>query len=169
MNGMKKQLLFQVLVILLINVTTCTNQDQVQAGDMPDIGVPANEINSRLVAKAPEALNDFKIGGQGVDLIISVISGDQVAFTHNFGARLFINNNGQWQEIANLMIYPSGYLVIAPNGQPPLREGWASVDPILPDRNKLVTVRIFVVGNIYKDGEITDVKTAAYVDVELKP
>jgi len=46
--------------------------------------------------------------------------------------------------------------------------GGTNVEPILPDKSKSITLRVIFVGNIYKDGKITDQKTAAIIDVKLK-
>ena len=83
---------------------------------------------------------------------------------------MFIYEENQWVEIANFMKYPDGYLVLSSLGDNPFSKyGAPAVDPILPDTSKPVTIRIILVGNIYRDGQITDEKTAAYIDVELKP
>jgi hypothetical protein len=98
-----------------------------------------------------------------------VISKNQVIFLHDYGARMFLYQNQEWVEIPNFMHYPEGSIILSPAGNDPFKLGDASIHPILPDENQPATIRIYLVGHIYKDGQITPEATAAYIDVELKP
>jgi len=149
--------------------TACISTASIPGDEMPDIGIPESMMNTKIKLEAPDYLNSFTIG-ETIDLTAEVIANDQVAFAHDYGARMFIYEEPQWVEIANFMKYPDGYLVLTPSSDDSFSKyGAPAVDPILPDTSKPVTVRIILVGNIYRDGQITDEKTAAYIDVELKP
>jgi hypothetical protein len=43
------------------------------------------------------------------------------------------------------------------------------MDPILDGYGKPISLRIILIGNIYRDGQVTEEQVAAYLDVELKP
>lgn len=139
--------------------------------EMPDVGVSIHEMNKEFQLSVPVALNTFKIGGE-VFLEVKVISTNQVAFERDFGARLFILENDQWTEIPNSMGYDyleSDIFVYMPYADNPFNLGATVVVPKLPDTKQTSTVRIILVGSIYRDGQVTNEKVASYVDVDLKP
>ncbi len=41
--------------------------------------------------------------------------------------------------------------------------------PVLPDVHKTSQLRFILIGNIVKNGEVTDERTGAYIDLTLKP
>ena len=95
-----------------------------------------------------------------------------MAFERDFGARLFILENDQWIEIPNSMGYDyleSDIFVYMPYADNPFNLGAPVVVPKLPDTKQTSTVRIILVGSIYRDGQVTNEKVASYVDVDLKP
>jgi len=135
---------------------------------MPDIGIPKEEINTRLHLTAPQGWNTFK-NGDIIGINVDVVSADQIAFQHDYGAKIFMLEDGKWKEVANFMKYPDGYIVLSQSNGDPFKQGDAGVDPILPELNEAITLRIILIGNIYIDGQITDERTAGYIDVEIKP
>jgi hypothetical protein len=161
-----KHIIYITAVLFLI--VACENKSLVPPTDLPDIGIPPDEYSKDFKLSAPEGWNTFKVG-DAVGLAVEVVSSDQIAFAQDFGARLFIYENNQWVEVANFMNYPEGYLILSPAKNDPLKFGAAFVDPLLPDSNRAVTLRTVLVGNIYRDGKITDEIAAAYIDVDLKP
>jgi hypothetical protein len=134
---------------------------------MPDIGIPDNEINSRFKLTAPEGWNTFKTG-EVIGLSIAVISDDQIAFKTD-GAKIFLLEKETWVEIPNFMNYPQGYDLLSPSKNDPFKQGATVVVPQIPDENGNALVRIILIGNIYRDGQITDELTAGYIDVKLTP
>lgn len=75
----------------------------------------------------------------------------------------------EWKEIENYMEYPQGNIVIESRRTSPLNIGDAIIYPHLPDQTEGVKLRIFIIGNIYEDGNITSEKTGAYIDIDLEP
>jgi hypothetical protein len=158
--------LFLCMGLLLIFSAAC--KDQSLPAEGPDIGIPAEEMNTKVQLSVPDGWNTFKIGDI-VGIAVKVSSNDQVAFAQDYGARMFLYRNEEWVEIPNIMHYPEGHIILSPAGNDPFKEGEAGVDPILPDEKQPATIRIYLVGHIYRDGQITPEVTASYIDVELEP
>jgi hypothetical protein len=137
--------------------------------EMPEIGVPSGYINTIVKVDAPKGYNDFKLN-KPFAIEVTSISNDQIIFQSDLGARLFYLNDNQWVETTNLNgIYPDGTLIFPKSRSYPDNTAGTTVFPNLPKTKQAVTVRVVVIGNIYKDGQATDQKTAAYVDVTLYP
>jgi hypothetical protein len=153
---------------LLLLITACKDKPLTPAIPMPDIGIPHEEMNTKIHLTAPDGWNTFKIGDE-VSLSVEVISNDKISFPPDYGARMFILENSKWKEIPNFMKYPEGNLIISQTNGNYLNVGGAPVDPLIPDQTKPVLLRIILVGNIYRDGQVTAEKTAAYIDVKMTP
>lgn len=139
-----------------------------QPSNLPDIGVPITEINSRISLSTPRAINTFKIGDE-IAIAVEVLSADKIAFKHDYGARIFMHDGSEWKEVKNYMGYTQGDIVLETRSTNPLNIGAAIIYPYLPNQTKAVTLRVFIIGNIYKNGEITPEETAGFLDVNLKP
>lgn len=165
MNSIIK-LVVGITILMLLAACKITPNDEI-----PDVGVSSEEMNKEFQLSVPFSLNKFKIGGE-VFLEVKVISTNQVAFERDFGARLFILENDQWIEIPNLMRYDyleSDIFVYMPYADDSFNLGATVVVPKLPDTKQATTVRIILVGSIYRDGQATIEKVASFVDVYLKP
>lgn len=134
----------------------------------PDVGIPEAEMNRQFHLDAPLGWNDFKIG-ESVVLRVDVVSDNQITFRSDYGARVFILENQQWVEISNLMEYPEGSFILSPSKGDPSMHAAASLFPDLPDTKKAVTIRIVLIGNIYRNGETTDERTGTFIDFKLRP
>jgi hypothetical protein len=154
------------ILMILILLHNCGYHTPSSLSDMPNIGIPREEINTRIRLSAPEGLNTFKIG-DAIGLAVEVISNDQVAFDDDYGARIFLRQNDQWTEIDNDFDYQQGKVLLEPTRGDPFKVGVTVVNPRLPLQSDALTIRIVVVGKIYQKGRITNNKTAAYVDVHL--
>jgi len=154
--------------LLLFLVTACKAKPTIPTDAMPDIGIPAEEMNTKMEITAPDGWNTNKIGDH-IGLNVGVISEDQISFPPDYGARMFIFQNGQWNEVANFMTYPGGSIVVSPRNGNYLNDEATDVLPILSDVKTPVTLRIILVGSIYRDGKVTAEKTAGYIDVNLTP
>lgn len=159
-----------VLWLLIISNLTfgCSKKPSTSEVDMPDIGIPLNELNTKVRLAAPRGWNTFKIG-HIIAINVDVISSEQVEFTFDYGARIFIWKDNQWSEVPNSMGYPEGDIILPITGNGPFTSGSTSVVPVISNVNEPVTVRIFVIGYIYKNGQITDKRTGAYIDVKVYP
>jgi hypothetical protein len=154
--------------LLLLLVTACKAKPAIPADAMPDIGIPAEEMNTKLHLTAPNGWNSFKIGDV-IGLNVEGTSEDQIAFPPDYGARMFVYQNGQWKEIANFMTYPEGLIILSPRKGNVFNDGTADLAPIFTNTTNPVTLRIILVGSIYRDGKVTAEKTAGYIDVNLTP
>ncbi len=137
---------------------------------MPEIGIPIETLNNDFKLYAPKGWNTFRIG-ESVEILIEVVSEDPVIFENNFGVRLFIYTDDQWSEVANLMKYDrlKKEFIVYPVSGNALNTSSTGIVPKLPDNKKATMVRIFLFGNIYRNGAKTDEKTGAYIDLLLKP
>lgn len=157
-----------VFILVALSAYACSNKSTYPETEMPDIGVPEREINTRLRLSAPDGWNTFLIG-DAVSLAVEVITNDQIAFPYDYGAKMYVNEENQWEEIGNFMKYPNGFLVLSSANGSKIKIGDAGVDPVLPETNKAVTLKVVLIGYFYRDGQITNDKTAAYIDIQLKP
>lgn len=152
-----------MLIILLVG---CNNQQTLPS--TPDLGIPIGEFNTRIRLMVPEGWNTYKIN-EVVGINVDNFSTDKIAFGYDYGARIFKLEDQKWIEIPNLEKYPEGYFILMPSQGNPLKQGAASVFPVLNDSKEAVTLRIVLIGNIYRDDQITDEQTAGYIDVRLTP
>jgi hypothetical protein len=161
-----KNTLFISLVLVVCIISAC--KGNVTEKTMPDIGVPSNEMNSKLELLAPDGWNKFK-SGFPITLAVKGISSDQILFNSDYGARLFIYKDNNWIEISNGEEYPEGSTILYPFENNYLRIAAVNLWPKLQDTTKPVSVRVILVGNVYRNGQMTDEVTAGYIDVNLKP
>lgn len=136
--------------------------------DFPEVGISLSDMNNYIELNAPESINSFNTEGV-IELSVRVIGDEPIAFTHDYGARLFIPQNGEWEEVRNFGSYPRGIIIVPPWDNNPRNEGAAGVGPELPDPEKPVLLRIVLIGNVYRNEQVTDERVGAYIDVELKP
>jgi len=165
---MKIRFHISLYLILLPSLLLTGCDKERSTAQMPDLGIPKEEINTRLHLSAPQGWNTFKIGDD-IGISVDVVSANQIAFQHDYGAKIFVLEDEKWKEVANFMKYPDGYLVLSQSNGDPFKIGSAVVEPILPEFNEAITLRIVLIGNIFIDGQITDEQTAGYVDVKLSP
>lgn len=152
--------------MLIIFLVGCNNQQTLPS--TPDLGIPIGEFNTRIRLMVPDGWNTYRIN-HVVGINVDVITTDKIAFGYDYGARIFKLEDGKWIEIPNLEKYPKGYFILMPSQGDPLKQQAASVFPFLSNNKKAVTLRIILIGNIYRDGQITDEQTAGYIDVRLTP
>jgi hypothetical protein len=135
---------------------------------MPDFGVPSEEMNTKIHLEVPEGWNTYKIG-EAIEINVEVIAKEKIAFEYDYDAKIFVLEDKEWVEVPNLMEYPEGTLILPPSNGEPNLQGSASVDPVLPKFDHQVTIRIVLMGNIYRNEQVTNERVASYVDVVLKP
>jgi hypothetical protein len=164
--GIRVKLFCGFLSLLVFFAWGC--EDRTELAPMPDVGIPVVEMNTRIHLQAPDGWNSFKIGDVvGID--VEVISDDQIAFSHDYGAKIFIYEDQEWREIPNFMKYPEGNMILTQANGNYFKHGGVELDPIFPDGSKSVVIRVILIGNIYRNGQITNEQTAAFIDLKLKP
>jgi hypothetical protein len=164
-----------VLLIVSLSLSSCLGQQtvstqlsQADQPKIPDIGLPETEMNSRIIAFVPKGWNSFKTSDI-VMLSVRVLTKEMIAFTQDMDANLFILKDNQWLKIGNSMGYNQRYVIVDPAGNGDYEDGSVGVSPEIPNPKIATTLLIIITGRIYKEGKITDHKTAAYVIVNLKP
>jgi hypothetical protein len=162
----QRKFLADLWILFCFLISGCNRQTALPP--TPNLGIPEDEFNKRIQLMAPKGWNTYKIK-DSVAINVDVVSNDQIAFQNNFGAVIFELEGQEWTEIPNLMKYPEGYEVLGPSKGDAFKQGTTVVSPILQDTKLPVTLRIVLIGNIYRNGQITDEQTAGYVDVELTP
>jgi hypothetical protein len=134
---------------------------------MPDIGVPTDQLNADLRLWAPSEINDYKIN-EPVWLAVEVVGKEKVIFARDYGNRMFRYMDGEWVEVKNVPTdWGEGQFLLSPSNGDPLKWGDTSIFPSLEGADGPIQLRIFIVGNTYRDGAPTQEKVGAYVDVTL--
>jgi hypothetical protein len=149
--------------ILVFFWVGCTKQTSIP--QMSNIDIPEGEINKHIVLEAPEGWNTFQIGDV-IRLTVSVILDDQIAYNDNDVIILFLEDE-RWVEIPNFITNSPGYTLLTASDSP-FDKGAIAVYPVLENIDEdMITLRIILFGYVYRDGEVTTEKTAAYIDVNL--
>lgn len=119
-------------------------------------------------------VRDASTAAPTITLLIENHSNDQIWFlAPGYGARIFVysESSGAWVEIGDRIVSASeSEDILVPKGQGINYGAIVSVGPsFTPDTRRPVTVRIVVIGEIYRDGRRTGEKVGAYIDVTLQP
>lgn len=133
-----------------------------------DFGVPDDEVNTRIRLSIPEEINTLKIGDD-IAIDVEIISSTPVSFQFDYGAKMFVQNNDAWVKIENLTEYPPGDLLLFPAHGDYFKHGLALMYPIISDNTQSVKIRVILQGFIVEDSIVTNKKTVAYIDLDLKP
>ena len=96
---------------------------------------------------------------------------DHIAFDGDYGVRMFIFENGKWVEIENAVNYGDFLhkVAIVPMEGSLDREGFVSLVPKYPNLKQRTPLRIVLIGKMVRDGNVTEEKTAGYIDLILTP
>jgi len=130
---------------------------------------PIQGVNGRLKL-TPLELSGPVIQGSEFDIDIENISVDAIWFAPDRGAKIWIYDEveGKWTEIRNKIVYSGVGTVVEPKGNEPSRT-LAIIEPDLPQGNAPITIRVTVMGKVYRDGKPTDEDVGGWVDVTLPP
>jgi hypothetical protein len=103
-----------------------------------------------------------------IDIDVENISVDAIWFEPGCGARIWIYDEvkGKWTEVRDKIVNSGVGTVVEPKGKEPSRT-LAGVEPDLPQGNDPITIRVTVMGKVYRDGKITDEDVGGWVDVTL--
>jgi hypothetical protein len=161
-------LIFSVF-FFLVSLTGCSSK---KAIDLPDAGVPVDELNQDLVIETDPMFNTFKIG-QAVSLSVHLNSQIEVRTTDNFNARLFVlsSETSEWQEIEevpDLGVFEPVDIVMSKKAGS-FDDVSFSVFPSIQNIGGSVQLLVLITGDVYADGQKTDKKVGAYTIVNLKP
>jgi hypothetical protein len=154
------------LIILILVITGCTkNKPNIRE---PDIGVSELEINKRFKLEAPPGWNTFKVG-DFIGILVEVTVDDTIYFRED-ECKIFLFENGSWNEISYIFSEPNEYFLILSNSKGDIAlTGSYRLYPEFENIENKAKVRIYVIGHLYVNEQITDNLTAAYLDLELEP
>jgi hypothetical protein len=157
------------IFILLLLFVSCSTKPPT---DLPDVDISVDDLNTKISLDAPSGWNNFKID-ETITLSITNTSESVLVFDPNFGTRVFIYEDNEWKETEDkiknfynddIFIHPG-----AGDSDPTRNMEATSVRPELGNLKKTITIRIFIVGNLYENNTKTNKQTGAYIDVLLKP
>ena len=145
----------------------CSPSGTPQLEGMPDVGVPAQHVNTEIRLWAPEELNSFKVN-EPIWLAVEVVGKEDVVFPRDYGNRMFRYADGDWGEVENVPTdWGEGDFLLSPSNGDPMEWGGPRVFPWFESVDDPILLRILVVGSRYRGGVATDEKVGAFVDVAL--
>lgn len=157
-----------LLFAVAVGLSGCSRTVAPTPEGMPDVGLEADALNAQVHVWAPAEVNTFKVN-EPIALAVEVIGDDQIAFQRDFGNRTFQYMNREWSEVQYVPTdWGQGIFLLAPSNGDPRAWGSTEVFPWFDEPPSEVYLRIFVVGLIYRNGEVTDSKAGAFVDVILQ-
>jgi hypothetical protein len=150
--------------VIIIFLTSCNNQ----LPDVTSIDIPKDEINSKIILDAPAGWNSFEVG-DSIALGIVNTSNEQIIFDPSYGTRIFVYENNTWTETSNKLVRLNDKdIILEPTKTGPDASGYTAVLPNLLDESKNITMRIYVLGYVYRNNTKTDEKTGAFIDIVLR-
>lgn len=157
------------MVLGVLIISGCVNK---LPDEIPDIGVSADEINTRVDLLGPFIDNNTVKNHDLVDITVRVVTQDKIVFSKDYGARIFTYEQDKWVEIKNDMIFsesiPDQVILPLPEGNL-FPFGNAAVSPYIENLKRSIPIRIILVGNLVSEGKVTEEKTAGYIDLTLTP
>lgn len=134
---------------------------------LPEVGIPNNKLNEELYLTAPNGWNTFKTSDM-IAVEVTVKSNNTIVFQPDFGARIFLLDDNNWVELEDNAHHPHGPIYLSS------KSGFGDLNVVLLqpnplDSSKQVKLRIYIIGNVFLDGQITDELVGSYVDINLTP
>lgn len=155
------------LVGYLVLLVSCALE--LQPSGMPEIGLPADELNQQISLSAPAGLNTSRMNA-GIRQLVEVTGSETIIFSPDFGIRSCLYQNEECVEVEQVpTTYAHGDVILPPSGGDPLLTAIAHAFPILPNSDQSALLRVFVFGHVCRDGGATNEAVGAYVDVVLQP
>ena len=153
-----------LIVILLCQVLIISCSDSVS---VPSIDIEKKYINRQILLRAPTFSNSFSTLDP-INLELKYNTDSEIVFPNNYNLKIFMQTGQGWVEIKEKPIVrlPSGDVVFSPSKQMPAVED-IFFSPQLPSNNQKYQLRIYVIGNMTKNGERINV--AAFTDIVLHP
>ena len=156
------------LFLILSLLVACGKGVSRQEGTFATL-VPVS-MNTGLRLKLLE-VRDASTAAPTITVLIENHSNDRIWFlAPGYGARIFVysDSSGAWVEVDDRIVSASeSEDILVPKGQGMNWGAPLSVGPSIPDTRRPVTVRIVVIGEIYRDGQRTGEEVGAYIDVTL--
>jgi len=157
------------IFLLFVFLSGC---QRIPDGEMPDIGIPIENANRDMEIYSPKGFRNTFKNGQRLSLLVRVLSDYSIQPQLDSGIKLFMYQDQQWVEIENGFIYPLEHeadFIFVPSKDDFMKEGSISVVPYKQDLKAAASVRLIIVGNIVRDGKVTDELSVGYFDFVLNP
>jgi len=163
-----KKIKWMSYLLICLSLFGCKSENGLSTDLYEILGIASEEINTKFTISAPNGWNSFRIG-DSIGLVIDLVSKDQISFSYDYGAKIYINERNKWIEIENIAKYPVGSFIVTPDMLPQDIPG-AVVDPKIQKTDEPITVWVILFGDILtKDGKFTGDKTAASISIQLNP
>jgi hypothetical protein len=156
------------LILLLILTSSCGAANIQKDIGFPDIGIPAEELNTRVVLTAPDGWNTFNTE-DAVSFLIEIKGSDPVSFSYSTGVKLFFRQGDQWIEVENTGEFPQNVWTVEPANGDRRNLGSLIVWPELPDDSKEARLLVILIGNMDKGESSANEQTAGYIILHLNP
>jgi hypothetical protein len=102
-------------------------------------------------------------------VVISNESKKDIWFPDHYNVEIYTldSQNGTWVKVTNKIQYPAGTEHLVPPYKPNSLKStrWF---PIWPDVPSNTSIRVVVIGQVHRNGDVTNEKMGAYTDIELK-
>jgi hypothetical protein len=169
---MKKIIKSLLQFMLFLSIASCSNQSATPPTDFQFYGISPEELNTRVRVTAPSGLGNTYRNNSRLSLVVEVITDDQIAFSKDYDARIYIYDHNKWIEIKNVMEYAEELEkgeILSPIKSDPFNSGVISLAPFYPDIKQKLPMKIIISGHIYKDGQITSQITGGFINLTLNP
>ena len=159
------------MIFSLVGCSSLPNTDTSDIQELLTADGSIRNLNDSLQVKVEGDQKDFPLDSQ-ITLLIYNESSHFLLFTGEYFVRLLTFNDGEWIEVANSLTY-SGSKTLSPKGTILLDQTstWAKpqiTEQIFKPDEKVLPLRIVVIGEILENDIRTGEFAAAYVDVDIK-
>lgn len=159
-----------LMIISLVECSSLPNTDTSDIQELLGVDGSVSNVNASLQVKVEGDKKSFPLDAE-ITLLIYNESSRFLLFTGEHYVRLLTLNDGEWIEVANKLTY-SGSQTLSPKGTILLDQTstWAKpqiTEQIFTPDEKVLPLRIVVVGEIVENDVRTGEFAAAYVDVDI--
>ena len=160
--------LFLLVAFLSLFVASCSVKKSLEKeGAFAEL-YPTQVMNGKLKLSV-DYLSGSMAQGNTFYIVVENISDGSIWFANDLGIKVyrFDGVSEKWKEVQNNTEYSGVSVVVEPKGRKPPNIYSTGVVPVLPEGNKDKTIRVVVIGKIYRDGNPTDEAVGAWLDVTL--
>ncbi len=158
-------------LILVLFITISLLGCNGQTSDQKEVSYQrlfTNVIIDRNLLLSTKQTNVYK--SDSIDLYLINKTDKSIHFSNDMGVRIFayLEYEGQWKEIKNLVIYSGNDLILQTGSNNPFSVTSSVIYPDLSSVSSPGIIRVIVIGTLYINNEITDDKIGNYIDIYLK-
>ncbi len=168
----------RILPLFILVFSSCSPKNLLPKDEFPTLNIPLEEMNTRFKIYIAEDSGNSMNNGDLLHFIAELIDYDHsIAFDAYTYVRIFTKVDDEWveypydeyvNETGNLDVHY--WLFTLDKIKSDNNDiSYQFIIPRIPDLNKPKWFRIFLIGSFYENDMVSDKKTAAYMDVLLKP